>query len=961
MKELISKKEGEMGMMKKKLKAKIVNKLMLILAVSSFVTQPIAAFANDGTTVENETSDVIETEASTEQTETDVPVEEYLAQNHYAFGDNGKLKSTNGTEVREDVNDVLGVLEQEYGYRTSSLTRGAGDVYIDADYNIKSVSWVYSNGEEGSRWFSKHDSSGNRLWCIEPGAPLYAGENTGFSLGEDTSEKLQRVSLAAYFGYEKQKSVENAFYTEKYTQELATGIGIKSISDTEGKVSLAGYKSYKTEVEKKIRTFYTKPSFAGQNIKIDVGQTITLTDTNNSLSAYKITSKPAEMTIKQYGNVLTITANEATNVSNLNFAFDIDSDYVGATVVYKHSTLQNVVSGRVYNPTQFSLNAVVEPDVKTTATDAEDGDKELSPEEQVTIVDNVEYKNLYTDGREYTVKGKLMDKETGEPLLVDGQEITAEKTFVPEKPDGTTPLSFTFNASALAGKTVVVFEDLLTENIQVATHSDITDEGQTVTFDNPKIGTTATNQVDGSKLVDPEKKVTFVDTVAYSDLQIGKNYKISGVLMDKATGEPLLVDGEPVTAETAFTPEAADGTVEVVFEFDASSVAGDLVVFEMLDRQHSMDEEYRFVTEHKDIEDEGQTIKVTDPKIGTQATNANDGTQIAEPLEEITINDEVSYENLIEGKVYTVTGTLMDKSTGEPLMIDKKKVTASTTFIAGAGEVSKEEAADTDGMPINLVSGKVTVVFTFAGINLHNKEVVVFESLKRNDTEVAVHADINDEKQTITFTEPKIGTNATNANDGTKLFDPLEKVTLNDEVSYENLVEGQVYTVTGVLMDKKTGRPLSADGKNITASATFIAGVGEVSKDKAKDIVHDKKNLVSGKVNVVFTFNGGNLQGREIVVFESLLREEFEIAAHADINDGKQTVKFSNPLIPFAEKTASHSTKNLPSSGTSAVGSSTSSASLPKTGSSKSWYIMVFGLILVAFTSAFYYRRKKIS
>lgn len=56
----------------------------------------------------------------------------------------------------------------------------------------------------------------------------------------------------------------------------------------------------------------------------------------------------------------------------------------------------------------------------------------ISPEEQVTIVDHVDYKNLYTDGREYTVKGKLMDKETGEPLLVDGQEVTAEKTFVPE-------------------------------------------------------------------------------------------------------------------------------------------------------------------------------------------------------------------------------------------------------------------------------------------------------------------------------------------------------------------------------------------------------------------------------------------------------------------------------------------------------------------------------------------------
>lgn len=86
------------------------------------------------------------------------------------------------------------------------------------------------------------------------------------------------------------------------------------------------------------------------------------------------------------------------------------------------------------------------------------------------------------------------------------------------------------------------------------------------------------------------------------------------MLMDKASGQPLMVDGETVTAETEFTAEAADGTVEVIFEFDASSVAGDLVVFETLERQHSVDGKYRFVTEHKDLDDEGQTIKVTDPK-----------------------------------------------------------------------------------------------------------------------------------------------------------------------------------------------------------------------------------------------------------------------------------------------------------------------------------------------------------
>ena len=124
-----------------------------------------------------------------------------------------------------------------------------------------------------------------------------------------------------------------------------------------------------------------------------------------------------------------------------------------------------------------------------------------------------------------------------------------------------------------------------------------------------------------------------------------------------------------------------------------------------------------------------------------------------------------------------------------------------------------------------------------------------------------------------------------------------------------------------------------------------------------KDTVTEKKNLVSGKVSVVFTFNGGNLQGREIVVFESLLREDFEIATHADINDGKQTVKFINPLIP-SDKSNTYLSKKLPSSSTSVI---SSDSSLPQTGSSKSGYLTIIGLVLAAFAFAIYYRRKKVS
>ncbi|WP_176745368.1 VaFE repeat-containing surface-anchored protein, partial [Enterococcus faecalis] len=200
--------------------------------------------------------------------------------------------------------------------------------------------------------------------------------------------------------------------------------------------------------------------------------------------------------------------------------------------------------------------------LKTTAADKEDNDKVLSPEKNVTIKDKVNYTNLYTDGREYVVKGKLMDKATNKPLLVNGKEVTSEKTFKPTTKNGFVEVSFTLDASALAGKTVVVFETLYQDNKEIVVHADINDVPQTVTFDNPKISTTAVNKENNGKEFDPEEKVVLKDTVAYEGLQPNKLYKLNGKLMDKATNKPLLVNGKEVRNSLKFI--ARNGKAEIV-------------------------------------------------------------------------------------------------------------------------------------------------------------------------------------------------------------------------------------------------------------------------------------------------------------------------------------------------------------------------------------------------------------
>ena len=104
----------------------------------------------------------------------------------------------------------------------------------------------------------------------------------------------------------------------------------------------------------------------------------------------------------------------------------------------------------------------------------------------VTIQDKVEYKDLQV-GKEYTLKGKLMNKETNKPLVVNGKEVTAETKFTPKEANGSITLDFTFDATGLEEKEVVVFEELLKDGKVVTTHADINDKGQTVKFVKPSV------------------------------------------------------------------------------------------------------------------------------------------------------------------------------------------------------------------------------------------------------------------------------------------------------------------------------------------------------------------------------------------------------------------------------------------------------------------------------------------
>ena len=264
--------------------------------------------------------------------------------------------------------------------------------------------------------------------------------------------------------------------------------------------------------------------------------------------------------------------------------------------------------------------------IHTTATDKVTGEKVIVAGKKVTIVDTVTLDSL-EEGRKYQLKGWQMLKEENAELLIDGKRVESDYTFVADSEKMKVEISYTFDASELGGKNLVTFEELYDlknpeEPVKVAEHKDIDDEGQTVLITERKIliHTTATDK-NGKKEIEAGKDLTIVDTVTLEGLEIGTNYKLSGWQMVKAENAKLLIDGKEVTNDYEFTADKENMEVQIEFTFDGNTLGGkQLVTFEELyDMTNS--EEPKKVTEHKDINDEGQTVTIKEvPETPTPET-----------------------------------------------------------------------------------------------------------------------------------------------------------------------------------------------------------------------------------------------------------------------------------------------------------------------------------------------------
>ena len=510
-------------------------------------------------------------------------------------------------KMAEDTNASLQV-----AFKVTNVSTGEAHVIVtDRNGNVSTASsWnKHSNNTNGNDGLLKAESI--------KAADMDSKAGVWFSLGEDGSNADVDDGLAALpygkYTLEELRSDSNEGY------DLVTKTFVVERDST---VAKAVWMSLDDKEGPKIQTEETDKA-DGDHVAQASAET-TLVDTvwyenlKNDGTEYTVTGtlvakSTGEALLDADGNAITATKTfqprQKAGEVELEFTFD-SSLLAGEDIVAFESLFSEGVEVAVHADIADEGQTVHFLDIHTTAADKSDGDKLVTGTE-ITVVDEVAYEGL-VPGAEYELQATLIDSETGEPIVVkDGlveKQVTSSATFTPEEADGAQLVELSFDGSGFGGKSLVVYEKLFAADVQLASHEDPSDEGQTVTV--VEIGTTLVDAGDGDHII-ASGKVKLTDTIEYKGLVPSDTYTAHGTLIVKSTGMPLEdADGKPATATAEFTPDKSDGTVDVTFEFDASKIEEgvELVAFE-----ECLDVNGNIVAVHQDINDDGQTVVVDNP------------------------------------------------------------------------------------------------------------------------------------------------------------------------------------------------------------------------------------------------------------------------------------------------------------------------------------------------------------
>ena len=635
-----------------------------------------------------------------------------------------------------------------------------------------------------------------------------------------------------------------------------------------------------------LSTVATNGGAGSENKRLNIGKTkVSDTVTYSGLITGKKYTFEGKLLVKNTEEVVasgTKTVNVEASSGTVDIEFSLDtSKYPVGTEFVVVETLRNATGKIVAEHYDLTDNnqtvGVVEAEVGTIATSngGESDSKTLSVG-NTSVKDVVSYSGLIS-GNTYTLKGQLINLKTKETVAEKVVQFTANG----ESGDtSATPMAFDVDTTKLVdlengNPSLVVYESLYdsTGEVLIKEHKDDSDTNQVVGVKSVEIHTIATNNGAGGETKTLSVGNTSVkDVVSYSGLVSGNSYTLKGKLVNLNTKEVLAENSVKFTAsgesgDTASTPMIFD--VDTTKLVDLVNGNPNLVVYESL-YNNTGDV---LIAKHEDDNDTNQIVGIRSAGIGTVAKNGGDGSgEKTLNIGNTKVVDTIAYSGLVPGDTYTVKGSLRNKNDGLNVVASGEK-----SFVPEneSGEVEVEFDIDT------------TRLYTLGGEQV---SLVVYEALYKGDTEIAKHEEQDDTDQIVALVNPEVGTKAVDeSSESGKVT--VGETTVKDTVRYSGLVGGEWYKVVGTLMDKESRSELVINGNTVTESKSFQAETGG-----------------AGEVVVEFNIDTTTIQGKKIVVFEKLYRDEEkhgdgrELAKHEDWDDEGQNLEIKVAKIGTVAK-----------------------------------------------------------
>ena len=805
---------------------------------------------------------------------------------------NKKLKSQKGLKLFSAISMVLPAFlgsgqKAMAAAHVHHYEKLPGTTTVDDVYLINKYVTVYAKGAIDNYGASWTDTNGVRYYCLDPlikqpdtkqVQKKVAGSATGYvrsilraGFGINNAAEMgfpgenARCILATQCAvWEAMKSVDKIVYNDPLTKKIVESIQKKAKGDKykgSGKTTLTIKTLSKDETtgQATVQVYCHEDNLQIRNENIGIKMTGMTGTFLNAPVGSKITT----------GHQLHLQLNKKEDGSFEDGKLELTTpQYTVQTPIYQATGRQRGVSivgvrsGDTAAKWSFSAGQTETPPVPPVNGEEMAQFDIVKKDDEGNPVEGAKFEIFDADNGNESIGILTTDKNgiARSGLLELGHYIAIERSTGKNLEVDNTPIEIDLTPENLKDNAKVTKEKVDGKEISVY---HMTYQGPINNHKPPLMTSLLTNLEDNSKFAQPIKGPVVLNEHLYFSHLVGTvSYNVHAWLVDKATGQPITINGQKIEANKTIGSPNEDGNDDGIEAYtdiqlkipDASSLAGkDIVAFSEIARSDKPD---HYTTVHQDINDKNETIHFSKPEIHTTAVNKETEGKKLQPTDGETITDTVDYKELIPGKEYTLHGIVMDKETGKAVMNNGKNVEFTKKFTATAA------------------NGSVKASVTFDDHHYRNHRLVVFESLYYTDYLLTDHRDINDVDQSLDVTNPQLHT--TLSDNTEKLVSPKKENTVEDVVRYTDLIPGQTYSIRGKLIDQVTGAPVVKHGVPVMATATF------------------QPTMPNGTVTLTFVFDGTQYTGHHLTAFESLYFNGRIVAEHADLNDASQTISVDN-------------------------------------------------------------------